>query len=96
MGVPPLDKRNDESTYEKAKTNIKKVSTKMDQEIHNLNTLHSLESDETIKSITTSLQTLQNDIDFSNKNQLEQAWDKFALRTPDGAKAFLRLIKNES
>jgi len=93
MGIPNPDSRT-ESNYEQTKRNIKKVSSKMDQEIQTLNNRYHLEDNDTITSITASLQTLKNDI--TNKNQLEQAWDKFALRTSDGAKAFLKLIQNES
>ena len=96
MGVPQPEQRNDQSTYEKAKKNINLISSRMEDELKNLNALHHLETDQTISAITNSLNTLQSNITFQNKTELSEAWNNFALRTPAGAKAFLETIKDES
>lgn len=93
--VPKTDKWKDETEYNRAKRSINSLSHEMNQELTQLKNLHAVELKATLSDITTSLNTLKQDISYEKRGELQTAWDNFALRTPNGATEFLNAIQKE-
>ena len=93
--VPKTNKWEDKTEYNRAKRSINSLSREMNQELTQLQNLHAVELQTTLSTISTSLDTLKQDISYENRDNLKKAWDNFTLRTEDGATEFLNIIQNE-